>query len=82
MKFTLEIPDSNNLAKAEYNDETKLLSLTFKNNLTYSYTDVPKEIFDGLSESKSKGQYFHKSIKNAFKFVKQEKKEEDISVKE
>lgn len=82
MKHTLEILDSNNLAKSEYNDADKTMTITFKNGGVYCYTDVPKEIFDGLSESKSKGQYFHKSIKNAFKFMKQEKKEEGISVKE
>jgi hypothetical protein len=55
------------LASATYDDENATLSITFVNGSTYDYHDVPQEIFDGLVDASSPGQYWHSSIKDVYR---------------
>ena len=43
------------------------LILNFKNDVSYKYYDVPKDIFEEMIVAESKGKYFHQTIKNKFK---------------
>lgn len=50
----------------KYDDETKSLIITFRGGRQYQYSDVPKDLADGLHQSPSKGSFIHSYIKNKF----------------
>jgi len=54
------------LKSAEYDDETKELTVTFTNGKPYVYEDVDKSIYDSLITAESAGKYFN-SIKKDLK---------------
>ena len=60
--------DSSNLKSAEYDDETKILEITFLNGSTYRYERVPFKLFNGLTNADSPGGYFSRQIRNSFGF--------------
>jgi len=61
--------DSSAIGYAEYNYESKNLSLDLP-SAVYTYQEVPAHVFNGLIEAASKGRFFNKYIKNDFKFNK------------
>lgn len=61
---------SSNLASAEYNEETKTLTITFKSGSSYTYSGVDQEVYDGLLSAASPGTYFASQIKDKFSFAK------------
>lgn len=67
--------DSSNIDYISYDEEAKTLEVCFKSGSVYHYHEVPKHAFEGLLNSKSKGTHFAKHVKNAYKTVKQEKKD-------
>lgn len=42
------------------------LTITFVNGQSYTYSDVPTSIYEGLIGSSSPGSYFHAVIKDAY----------------
>ena len=50
--------ESSVLASCSYDTETKDLTITFLNGRTYTYVDVPQNIYSELADSKSAGKYF------------------------
>jgi hypothetical protein len=61
--------DSTAVRRAEYDAETRVLYLWFRDATEpYSYRDVPEEIFDALCDAESQGQYFHDHILDRFEF--------------
>lgn len=51
-----------------YGYEEMALYLTFvKTGITYRYDGVPEDVFYGLQNASSKGQYFQKYIRNSYK---------------
>ena len=61
--------DSSAIGYAEYNYESKNLSLDLP-SAVYTYQEVPYHVFNGLMQAVSKGRFFNKYIKNDFKFKK------------
>jgi len=61
--------DSSAIGYAEYNYESKTLSLDLP-SAVYTYQEVPYHVFSGLMQAASKGRFFNKYIKNDFKFKK------------
>jgi len=57
--------ESSNIAAVGFNMEDKKLYIAFNSGKTYSYTDVPYELYEGLLAADSVGQYFHANIRNA-----------------
>lgn len=51
-----------------YQAATETLIITFVSGLVYAYNEVPEEIYLGLKNSKSKGIYFNKFIKDHYHF--------------
>ena len=43
-----------------------VLTITFKNDSEYEYDDVPLSVVNDMIKSKSKGQCFHKHIKDKY----------------
>jgi hypothetical protein len=50
----------------KYDDDTCELDITFTSGMTYRYLKVPLEIYDGLLDAESKGEFFNENIKDAF----------------
>jgi hypothetical protein len=58
---------SSDLASVAYNERRRLLEIEFRSGGIYRYIDVPKEIFDALLASESKGRFFAARIRNQFR---------------
>lgn len=56
---------------ASYNQEEKLLCITFPNGGVYKYYDVPQDIADGLADAEKQSKYFVDNIRNKFKYEKE-----------
>ena len=57
---------STSLASADYDPSTLELLITFSNGRSYSYSEVPKEVYDGLLGASSPGAYYHANIKDNY----------------
>jgi len=67
--------NSSNLSKAEYDPSMEVLILHFRKGGIYEYIEVGRKVYDGLTEAKSAGRYFHTDIKGKFEFLKRVPKE-------
>ena len=61
---------SSMLKAIAYDEQSKVLTITFNNGGSYEYYDVPKKVFDELISAESEGKYFLANVKNKFKFEK------------
>jgi hypothetical protein len=52
----------------KYDDDACELDITFTGGKTYRYLQVPSEIYDGLLDAESKGEFFNDNVKDAFVF--------------
>ena len=50
--------DSSNLVKTEYDTETKLMVVEFKNGMKYQYDAVPHEVYTRFRMNESQGKFF------------------------
>lgn len=57
--------DSTNLASVGYSTETATLEVEFRSGAIYQYSGVPLEVYEGLMQASSKGQYFNAQIRSA-----------------
>lgn len=57
---------STSLRSATYDPDTQDLDITFKTGMTYTYEKVPQDVFEGLRDAPSAGQYFHANIKGVY----------------
>lgn len=57
--------NSSAIHSAIYDTKTQMLTITFNSNLDkgYDYPDVGSELFEQFLRSDSKGQFFHKHLK-------------------
>jgi len=58
---------SSNLAKTEYDTESKKLIVEFKNGAKYEYIDVPHQLYTQFRISESQGKFFSSKIAKSFK---------------
>ena len=61
---------SSNLAKTEYDTETKKLVVEFKNGVKYEYDEVPHQLYTQFRISESQGKFFNSKISKVFKYKK------------
>jgi len=54
---------SSNLASVGYDAESLTLEIEFNHGGIYQYFGVSQDIYDGLMNASSKGNYFHQNIK-------------------
>ena len=57
---------STSLSAAEYDPTTQELTITFRNGQSYSYPDVPEEVYQGLMKAPSPGVFFWANIKDVY----------------
>ena len=58
---------SSNIVSVGYDIDSSVLEVEFGNGI-YQYDDVPEDIYDGLMNASSKGNYFHQHIKNEYHY--------------
>lgn len=60
--------DSTMIGAVAYDDTHRDLIVIFNTGQTYCYSDVPRDIYDGLLAADSKGTYMHSTILNHFPY--------------
>ena len=62
--------NSSDLSAVGYDSATETLTIEFNSGGLYEYYGVPQNIYEGLMSSPSKGQYFHRFIKESYNTTK------------
>lgn len=63
-------PNSTNVKNVLYGNESEVLQVTFYNGAIYRFFGVPEKIYKQFKDASSAGSYFHKAIKDKFRFRK------------
>jgi hypothetical protein len=63
--------DSSNVEAIGYDDNAQELHVQFLSGGLYVYYGVPRQVFDGLMASPSKGSFLNREIKGVYQFAKQ-----------
>lgn len=61
---------SSNIASIGYDESTSTLEIEFLNNSIYQYFDVPQQIYQGLMQADSHGQFLAQNIKGVYRYSK------------
>jgi KTSC domain len=70
----MKLVKSSNIRAIRYEENTKILSIQFKEGGLYHYEGVEQEVFNSFEKSESLGKFHVKYIKNMYKFTKEENK--------
>jgi len=60
--------ESSDLRSVGYDPASMTLEIEFNSGGLYQYFGVPDTIFDSLMSAASHGQFFHRNIKNRYKY--------------
>jgi len=52
----------------DYDREQKILTITFKGDVVYQYSEVPENVYRGLITAESKGIYFSEHIRDKYAY--------------
>ena len=58
--------DSSMIYAVGYDEKEQILEVVFTRTGVYRYRDVPKDIYDGLMESDSKGSYMRSMVIDSY----------------
>lgn len=61
---------SSNIKSIGYDLKSKTLEIEFHDGGVYQYFDVPESVFNSLMSASSHGSYFHKYIKDKYRWTK------------
>jgi len=61
---------SSNISSIGYDEDSSTLEVEFKNGAVYQYFDVNINIYKGLMEAGSQGQYLAQHIKGHYRYVR------------
>jgi lysyl-tRNA synthetase class 2 len=59
--------DSSMMTRVEYDDGTSELDITFSSGKTYRYFEVAPDVYCGLLDSESKGEFFNEHIRDIYR---------------
>jgi len=59
---------SSNLSSVGYDEEEHILEIEFNSGGVYRYFDVPPRVHKELMNASSHGKYFHREIKDNFRY--------------
>jgi hypothetical protein len=62
--------DSSNISSIGFDEDSNTLEIEFHSGAVYQYFDVPLNIYQGIMEADSKGQFFAQHIKGYFRYSK------------
>jgi hypothetical protein len=57
---------SSAIGSAGYDDDTQTLDITFTSGQTYTFSNVPPDVFDALVSAPSPGRFYHQHIKGIY----------------
>jgi hypothetical protein len=60
---------SANILKIAFDDKQETFDITFLDEKTYRYFDVPRELFDEAIKSPSIGAFINRNLKGAFRYA-------------
>ena len=60
--------ESSNIKSIGYSEEERILQVEFNNLSVYNYKDVPKDVYDEMIVSESKGKYLYQYIKGVYEY--------------
>jgi hypothetical protein len=60
--------NSTDLRSVGYDSSTRVLEVEFHSGGVYEYYSVPQPTYEGLMNAPSHGKYFHRYIKNVFRY--------------
>ena len=66
----LRTVNSSNLKQVGYDKKGKVLRVIFTSGACYDYYSVDEQMFRHLIQSPSVGKFFHRYIKNSYKYSK------------
>lgn len=58
---------SSNIAAVGYDEATQELFIEFNTGVTYGYSHVPEEIYQGILDAASPGSFFHDAVRNSYR---------------
>ena len=61
---------SSMISAVEYDDEESVLRVRFQTGATYEYSDVEREVYEGLMTANSKGSYFYSAIRDSYPYTR------------
>lgn len=61
---------SSNIKSIGYDHISRTLEIEFRDGGLYKYFEVPEIVFDGLMSASSHGSYFHRYIKDKYRWAK------------
>ena len=61
---------SSNIVRTEFDTESKLMIVEFKNGMRYQYEGVPHEVYTRFRMTESQGKFFSSDISKKYKFTK------------
>jgi len=62
--------NSSNISSIGYDADSYTLEVEFHSGAVYQYFDVPLNVYQGIMEAGSKGQYLAQHIKGYYRYVK------------
>jgi hypothetical protein len=63
-------PESSNIARFRYVKESLMLTVEFKNGVSYNYYDVPEAVFERMKTAPSKGRFLAQYVKGAYRYAR------------
>lgn len=66
----IDTPESSNIVRFGYDDGNRILKVEFRNGSVYDYFDIPDQVFNGMRNAPSKGQYLAQQVKGNFRYAR------------
>lgn len=66
----INTPESSNISRFSYDEQSQVLKVEFKNGSVYDYFDVPEHVFDSMKSAQSKGQYLAQQVKGSYRYAR------------
>lgn len=66
----IETPESSNVTRFRYDENTQMLTVEFKNGTAYNYFDIPVAIFEQMKAASSKGQFLAQNVKGSYRYAR------------
>lgn len=66
----IDTPESSTIVRIGYDDEAQTMTVEFKSGATYNYFDVPSQLFEGIRNAPSKGQFLAQQVKGSYRYAR------------
>jgi hypothetical protein len=66
----IDTPESSNIVRFGYEENTQILTVAFKSGGEYEYFDVTQGVFEQMQAAASKGQFLAQNIKGHYRYAR------------